>query len=94
MSDEDNKDNQQFESLERVKPSWFWIKNSRGEASATITFMTIAFCVTTLSYVASIFESIGPMTFRSFDAAACSAYFVPLLTLYFGRRWTEAKKGQ
>lgn len=79
--------------LEKVKPSWFWIKNSKGEASATVTFTTIAFVVTTLAYAASIFESIGPVSFRSFDAAACSAYFIPLLTLYFGRRWTEAKKG-
>lgn len=91
MSEELHKD---VASLEKVKPSWFWIKNSKGEASATITFTTIAFFVTTLAYVASIFESIGPVSFRSFDAAACSAYFIPLLTLYFGRRWTEAKKGE
>jgi hypothetical protein len=82
-----------IDSLEQAKSSWFWIKNSKGDASATITFTTIAFVVTTFAYLASIFESIGPVTFRPFDAAACSAYFVPILTLYFGRRWTEAKKG-
>jgi len=31
------------------------------------------------------------LTPRPFDTGACSAYFIPLLTLYFGRRWTDAK---
>lgn len=91
MSETNSKDDS---SLESVKPSWFWIRNSKGEASATITFTTIAFVVTTLAYVASIFETVGPVSFRAFDAGACSAYFIPLLTLYFGRRWTEAKRGE
>ena len=91
MSETNAKDDS---SLESVKSSWFWIRNSKGEASATITFTTIAFVVTTLAYVASIFETVGPVSFRAFDAGACSAYFIPLLTLYFGRRWTEAKRGE
>ena len=82
-----------IESIEKVKPSWFWIKNSKGEASVSVTFLTVAFLVTTTSYVLSMFESIGPVVSRPFDVGACSAYFIPLLTLYFGRRWTEAKKG-
>ena len=77
--------------IETPKVSWFWIKNSAGEASVSVTFLTIAFAVTTFNYVASIFESIGPLQVRSFDVGACSAYFIPLLTLYFGRRWTDAK---
>jgi hypothetical protein len=72
-------------------PSWFWIKNSKGEASASVTFLTLSFVVTTFAYVASIFEHIGPLAVRQFDAGACGAYFIPLLTLYFGRRWTDAK---
>lgn len=71
--------------------SWFWVKNSKGEASASVTFLTISFLVTTFAYVAAVFEHIGPLTIRPFDAGACSAYFIPLLTLYFGRRWTDAK---
>jgi hypothetical protein len=77
--------------VETPKASWFWIKNSSGEASLSVTFLTIAFVVTTFNYIASMFESIGPLQVRSFDAGACSAYFIPLLTLYFGRRWTDAK---
>ena len=79
------------DQLEKVKPSWFWIKNSKGEASATITFVTIAFCVTTIAYIAAMFEKIGSVTIRPFDAGACSAYLIPLLTTYMGRRWTDAK---
>lgn len=87
-------------TVDPVKPqtSWIWIKDSSGYPSITVTFLTIAFYVTTLAYIASIVENIGPVKFRAFDAAASSAYFIPLLTLYFGRRWTDAKlnvsKGQ
>jgi hypothetical protein len=92
MSEEQAKD-PVIDAVEKIKPSWFWIKNSKGEASVSVTFLTIAFLATTASYVASMFQSVGPFIPRQFDAGACSAYFIPLLTLYFGRRWTEAKKG-
>ena len=74
-----------------VKDSWLWIKDSKGFGSVTVTFTTIAFWVTTLAYVMSIVEKIGPVAIRPFDVAACSAYFIPVLTLYFGRKFTEAK---
>lgn len=74
-----------------VKDSWFWIKDSKGYGSVTVTFTTIAFVVTTLAYVLSIFQKIGPLEIRAFDVAACSAYFIPVLTLYFGRKFTESK---
>ena len=77
--------------IEKPKPSWFWLKNSGGDSSASITFLTIAFIVTTFGYIASMFESIGPLHVRQVDVGACGAYFIPLLTLYFGRRWTDAK---
>lgn len=74
-----------------VPDSWFWIRDTRGYGSVTVTFTTIAFVVTTLAYVLSIFSKIGPLEIRQFDVAACSAYFIPVLTLYFGRKFTEAK---
>ena len=77
----------------KVKDNWFWIRDTKGYGSVTVTFVTIAFVVTTLAYVLSIFEKMGPVQIRQFDVAACSAYFIPLLTLYFGRKWTEAKHG-
>jgi len=77
----------------KVPDTWFWIRDSKGYGSVTVTFVTIAFWVTTLAYVASIFSKIGPVEIRPFDVAACSAYFIPILTLYFGRKFTEAKWG-
>lgn len=77
--------------MERPKPGRLWIKNSRGQASATLTFMTVAFIIVSLSYIASMFTQIGPLTMRAFDAGACAAFFIPLLALYGGRKYTDAK---
>lgn len=68
-----------------------WMKNTAGVPSLSTTFAVTAFVVTTAVYVASIFEQIGPVTLRPFDAAACGAYLTPVLTLYFSRRYTESK---
>ena len=77
----------------KVKDSWLWIKDSKGYGSVTVTFVTVAFFVTTFAFILSIVERIGPLVIRPFDVAACSAYFIPTLTLYFGRKYTEAKHG-
>lgn len=74
-----------------VKSPWFWIRDTRGHGSVTVTFVFIAFVVTTIAYALSIFQKIGPFEIRPFDVAACGAYFVPLLSLYFGRKLTDAK---
>jgi hypothetical protein len=66
-----------------------WIKNTAGQNSMSATFATIAFVVVTLAYIASIFEKIGPLTIRPFDAAACGVYLSPILMLYFGRRKSD-----
>ena len=76
-----------------VKPAWYWVKDSKGYGSVTVTFTLIAFWVTTLAYILSIVEKIGPVSIRPFDIAACSTYFIPILTLYFGRKYTDAKFG-
>jgi len=89
-------ENQQSENisiseLEKPKASWFWIKNSAGEASLSVTFLTISFLATTGAYIFSLFDEIGGIKIKPFDASATGTYFIPLLTLYFGRRWTAAK---
>lgn len=71
--------------------SSFWIKNTDGKPSISATFAVVAFSVSTFAYVAAIFEKIGPMSIRPFDSAACTAYLIPILGLYFGRRFTDAK---
>lgn len=68
-----------------------WIKNSAGDRSATVTLMWIAFLVTTVAYILSMFEGFGGIKFRPFDVGATSTYFIPILTLYGGRRWTKAR---
>lgn len=79
------------QDTEKVPDTWFWIKDAKGYGSVTVTFATVAFWVTTLSFVISNFEQIGPFTVRPFDVAACSSYFTPILMLYFSRKYTEAK---
>lgn len=70
--------------------SKFWIYGNDGKPSMSATFASIAFFTTTIIYIASIFEKIGPVSIRPFDSAAASAYLIPSLGLYFGRRWTDA----
>lgn len=75
----------------QVKPAWYWIKDTKGHGSVTVTMVFVSFWITTLAYVFSIFEKVGPLPIRPFDVAACSSYFLPILTLYFGRKFTDAK---
>lgn len=59
--------------------------------SITRTLMIISFTVVTIAYVLSIVEKIGVLSIRPFDSTACITYMTPLLSLYFGRRWTDMK---
>lgn len=70
---------------------WWWMRNDKGRKSVSVTFATVSFLVTTLVYLVAVFEKMGPLSFRPFDVGACMAYFLPALSLYFGRRLTEAK---
>lgn len=73
---------------------WFWIRGSNGEKSVTLTFATVSFLITSAAYLTSMLESVGTVTFKQFDVAACGSYFGTIMALYFGRRWTEAKYTQ
>lgn len=73
------------------KMPWFWIRDTKGYGSVTVTLVYVSFIVTTLAYILSIFQKIGPFEIRSFDVAAAGVYYTPLLATYFGRKWTEAK---
>lgn len=75
----------------KANVSRLWINDTNGNPSMSATFATISFFVTTVIYVLSMFEKIGPVTIRSFDAGAASSYLIPSLGLYFGRRWTDSK---
>jgi hypothetical protein len=64
-------------------------KGSDGKPSASFTMMSIGFFVVTLWLVLSVFEKLGPLSIRPFSGAEAAAYFVPLLSLYFGRKFTD-----
>lgn len=87
MSEETKSESQTKSSKKQV--SRLWITGTDGKASISATFATVAFFATTAAYLASIVEGYGELKFRAFDVAACGAYMVPILSLYFGRRWTE-----
>jgi len=74
-----------------IKHSKLWMRDSLGKRSASVTLLWISFAVTTIAYLASMFESIGPVNLRAFDVSATSTYFIPILTMYAGRKWTKAK---
>jgi hypothetical protein len=78
------------EKIEAKKP-WYILKDSRGHGSVTVTLMLVSFWITTLAFIFSMIGSIGDVQFREFDAGAASAYLIPILTLYFGRKWTDSK---
>ena len=73
------------------KKSQLLIKDSSGQQSTSVTLLWVAFIVTTLAYILALVDTIGPFKIRPFDPAACSTYFIPILTLYMGRRYTKAK---
>lgn len=86
-------ENKKEEAPKKAKSQgpWYWLSDTRGQKSITATLVFVSFWVTTLAFLSSTVEKAAGFEFRSFDVAACSAYFVPILTLYFGRKWTDAK---
>jgi len=68
-----------------------FIKNSDGKPSASLTFCTITFIIVNLWFLLSIFESLGPVKVKPFDFMGATLFMSPLFSLYWGRRWTDAK---
>jgi hypothetical protein len=81
----------QVANRKNLNSPFYLLKDAKGEKSLTSTLVLVSFAVTTLAYVFSIFEKLGTLEPRPFDVAACSTYLIPILTLYFGRRWTDSK---
>ena len=69
-----------------------FLKNNKGVPSVSLTMTVIAFTITTIIFLASSIESIGTFKFRAFDAASTSAYLIPILGLYFGRKATHREE--
>lgn len=67
------------------------LKQSDGKPSASFTMVFLAFNAVLIWLLLSIFEGIGPIKSRPFDAGQAMTFFSPLAALYFGRRFTNAK---
>lgn len=76
-----------------LTPTWYWIKDSNGNGSIMATLTFVAFWITTIAYVLSMFEKIGPIAIRPFDVAACATYFIPIMSAFLGKHVVDAKFG-
>lgn len=69
----------------------FLLNNSEGKPSLSYTMVYTAFCVSLLWYLVSI---VNVPHIRAFDVTVATGFLSPLLALYFGRRWSDAKNSQ
>ncbi len=69
-----------------------WIKNTKGEKSASLTLVIIAFVVMMSWLVVSIFADPIGIVVPAFDASEAMMVLTPLLGLYWGRRNTDVKE--
>jgi len=93
MENEKNVDSENLPENSKPTNSWMWIKDTSGHESVSVTFVTVAFWLTAVNYVLSMFKQIGPIEIRSFDVGACTSFLVPFVSLYFGRKWIDASNG-
>ena len=68
------------------------LKNTTSnKPSVSLTMMVVAFAVIMLWMILSIVENLGPVHIRAFSGAESIAVLLPLCSLYYVRRQTEAK---
>lgn len=58
-----------------------------------VTLVTVSFVATTVAYLLSLADKIGPISIRAFDPAASGAYFGAVLAAYTGHHWVNTKYG-
>ncbi len=68
-----------------------WIKNTKGERSASLTLVVVTFAVIILHMTVSIFVNPFGIALAPFKAAEAMIVLGPLLGLYWGRRQTDVK---
>jgi hypothetical protein len=89
---EENKDVEHVPQQEQIKPYWFFLRNSKGFSSVTLTMTWISFLLVSILYVANAFEQIGSVKLRPFDVSSTSVYFGVILASYVGRKFTDRDK--
>jgi hypothetical protein len=79
-----------------MKDNWWMIKNSKGGKDAALTLMLIAFFFSLMLAGLGAIETLSIATyavaFRSFDMGFATTVLIPLIGLYFGRRWTRVQE--
>jgi len=79
---------------ESSKHPWWALKNSAGKKDVSMTLMIISFVFCLGMAILGSFESINlgerSFSFRAFDVGFASTVLIPMLALYFGRRYTTA----
>ena len=63
MDDKATMSVQNSQLVANTKP-WFWVRDAGGHQSVSVTLLVVSFVATTLAYVLSIFQKLGP---RSVD---------------------------
>lgn len=67
------------------------------QPSISLTMAVVAFTITTLNYLLGMFagttiDVLGTkIVIAAFDSTACAAFLIPILSLYFARKATQAK---
>ena len=71
-----------------------WIKNTKGEPDAMLTFAVVAFALVIFNLFVATFGTItifgATATFTALGAGTITALLGPTLTAYVGRRFTGA----
>jgi hypothetical protein len=66
-----------------------FLKNDDNKPSVSLTMVVISFNVVTLWLIVWVVGTAFGLPIPPFDAMAAMGYLTPLLTLYFGRRFTS-----
>jgi hypothetical protein len=79
------------------KGSWWMVRNSSGKKDVALTLMLVSF---TFSIALALFGAIETLdlgdrsiSFREYNMGFATTVLVPLIGLYFGRRWTDTNRG-
>jgi hypothetical protein len=68
-----------------------WLNNTAGNPSASLTMASVAFGTVTAWLLWWLIGTSLEYPVPSFDVGVAMAYLIPMLTLYFGRRFVEDK---
>ena len=69
-----------------------WLKNTKGEPSASLSMAVITFSVILVHYILWVVGAALGLIIPPFDASNAMMFLGPMLGLYWGRRSTSVKE--